>query len=186
MNFKIGDDVTFIDDKCNTMYGTIVNITDGFAKIRVKKDANGYAPYLFTSLMLTRLSKCDKKTHKTDTEKASKKTKDIGTAKDATHYQKAAMQPIEMMQRFLTHQEFIGFLKGNIIKYKARASFKGNKKEDMQKARQYAFWLAMAEAGISIQAEKDSVPDNFHAKTTFDIQHNYSDAQLIKGGIAQC
>lgn len=65
----------------------------------------------------------------------------IGTAKEATHYQKAAMQPIEVMQAILSKEEFIGFLRGNIIKYRMRADYKDNKNEDINKANQYSHWL---------------------------------------------
>ena len=43
-----------------------------------------------------------------------------------THYVSMAVQPWEVMQAVMTHEEFIGFLKGNIIKY----SMRQGKKED--------------------------------------------------------
>ena len=36
------------------------------------------------------------------------------------HYAGTAHQPIEVMQANMTHNEFVGFLKGNIIKYVCR------------------------------------------------------------------
>ena len=41
-----------------------------------------------------------------------------------THYKDMAVQPWEVMERLLTHQEFVGFLKGNIIKYGMRQGLK--------------------------------------------------------------
>lgn len=63
-----------------------------------------------------------------------------GTAGQATHYMHGGIQPIEEMQEILTYPEFEGFLKGNIIKYVRRAPYKGGE-EDLNKARQYAYWL---------------------------------------------
>ena len=43
-----------------------------------------------------------------------------------THYKDMPVQPWEVMAAILTPEEFIGYLKGNIIKYSMRAG----KKED--------------------------------------------------------
>ena len=67
-----------------------------------------------------------------------------GTAEKQEHYKKAAMQPIEVMQRLMTHEQFIGFLVGNFIKYRMRADFKGNRKADEEKAKQYLYWYMRA------------------------------------------
>ena len=193
MNFKIGDDVYFYDGDVKK-HGTIVNIEGIFAKVRVRSAVyknSVFRVILMSNLVLenrkqeskpTKLEKLVERQARQDAKERRSKDLRGGTAKDATHYQKAAMQPIEVMQRFLTREEFIGFLKGNIIKYKARAAFKGSRNEDMQKTRQYAYWLAMAETGVPIDAKRDSVPDDFQMETTFDIHYNYSDAQLIMGG----
>lgn len=182
-NLKVGDDVCFWMDN-EPLTGTITAIEGSHAKVYVPTNKET------VRVSLDKLAHCSIEHFDIDDEcdddqevakKSVEEQENDGTAKNATHYQNAAMQPIEVMQRFLTKQEFIGFLKGNIIKYKARAAFKGRKNEDLQKARQYAYWLALAECGVNIIAEYDSVPDDFKMKTTFDIEHNYSDAQLIKG-----
>lgn len=67
-----------------------------------------------------------------------------GTAKAQLHYQQVDIQPIEIMQKYLTAEEFRGFLKGNLIKYSLRANFKGNEPADIGKAFQYAKWLGQA------------------------------------------
>lgn len=41
-----------------------------------------------------------------------------------THYQDMEVQPWEVMERLLTRSEFIGYLKGNIIKYGMRQGLK--------------------------------------------------------------
>ena len=37
-----------------------------------------------------------------------------------SHYKDMAVQPWDVMQVVLTHKEFVGFLKGNVIKYSMR------------------------------------------------------------------
>jgi hypothetical protein len=51
------------------------------------------------------------------------------------HYKTMAMQPWEVMEAVLTHEEFIGFLKGNIIKYAMRNGRKDS--DDAGKAKHY-------------------------------------------------
>lgn len=53
-----------------------------------------------------------------------------------THYKDMGMQPWEVMESVLTREEFIGFLKGNIIKYSMRAGKKPNS-DDTEKAKHY-------------------------------------------------
>jgi len=60
--------------------------------------------------------------------------------KTQPHYMAQSIQPIRVMQLILTPEEFRGFLKGNIIKYIARADFKGEQ-DDLDKAEVYAKWL---------------------------------------------
>jgi hypothetical protein len=52
-----------------------------------------------------------------------------------SHYKDMAVQPWTVMEAVLTHEEFIGFLKGNIIKYSMRQGRKGD--DDGNKALHY-------------------------------------------------
>lgn len=66
---------------------------------------------------------------------------DLGTAETSPHYNKLGnKQPIMIMLRELTHEEFRGFLKGNVIKYTTRAGLKEGT-DDAAKAQQYQKWL---------------------------------------------
>lgn len=67
-----------------------------------------------------------------------------GTTEAAKHYQIADMQPIEIMQAYLTKEQFIGFLRGNVIKYILRMGHKDDVIKDAEKACQYAEWLVKA------------------------------------------
>ena len=64
-----------------------------------------------------------------------------GTAADdiqisGNHYKDMPIQPWHIMEAVLTHEEFVGFLKGNIIKYSLRAGRKDGS-DDAGKAKHY-------------------------------------------------
>lgn len=56
------------------------------------------------------------------------------------HYKEMGVQPWDVMESVLSHDEFVGFLKGNIIKYSMRAGKKDS--DDAGKARHYMMKLA--------------------------------------------
>ena len=60
-----------------------------------------------------------------------------------SHYS-GAVQPIEFMQTQMQPSEFIGFLKGNIIKYIARMGKKDDPAKEVAKIKRYAEWLEKA------------------------------------------
>ena len=53
-----------------------------------------------------------------------------------THYKDMPVQPWTVMEAVLTHDEFVGFLKGNIIKYSMRQGRKEGS-DDIGKAFHY-------------------------------------------------
>lgn len=63
-----------------------------------------------------------------------------------THYKDMAIQPWAVMEIMLTHEEFVGFLKGNYLKYAMRAGHKGEASEDLKKAEHYAQKLREVQA----------------------------------------
>jgi hypothetical protein len=80
------------------------------------------------------------------------------------YYERSAMQPLEVMQRIMTAEQFEGFLLGNCIKYRMRCENKGQRDSDMHKARQYAYWLEMTKEGRIINPSEDKVPDSYKFK----------------------
>lgn len=69
------------------------------------------------------------------------------------HYRDSVVEPILVMQAFFSHDEFIGFLKGNILKYRLRAGHKGGEEEmkaDLDKIHVYEEWLERAKKGERI------------------------------------
>lgn len=57
------------------------------------------------------------------------------------HYQHGGIETIDIIRAMLTADEFRGYLKGNIIKYRERAPYKGKTDEDYAKAKRYWQWL---------------------------------------------
>ena len=53
------------------------------------------------------------------------------------HYKNMAIQPWDLMELLMSRDEFIGYLKGNVIKYTLRAGHKLNSSDDAQKALHY-------------------------------------------------
>jgi len=62
------------------------------------------------------------------------------------HYKDMPIQPWHVMEAVLTHEEFVGFLKGNIIKYSLRAGRKDGS-DDAGKAQHYMQKLREVERG---------------------------------------
>lgn len=52
------------------------------------------------------------------------------------HYNSKTIQPWHAMESWMTREEFIGYLRGNVIKYTARCNEKGGI-EDLKKAQHY-------------------------------------------------
>lgn len=59
-----------------------------------------------------------------------------------SHYHEMPVQPWTLMEAVLTHEEFVGFLKGNAIKYSLRAGRKEGAYDDADKAKHYMQKLA--------------------------------------------
>jgi hypothetical protein len=57
-----------------------------------------------------------------------------------SHYLEMDIQPWDVMKALLTHEEWIGYLKGNVIKYGMRQGKKDS--DDANKARHYMEKLA--------------------------------------------
>jgi hypothetical protein len=67
------------------------------------------------------------------------------------------LEPIELMQLVLSYDEFIGFLKGNIIKYTMRAGKKQGEaaEKDAAKAKRYIEWLMKLGYKMPINPKED-------------------------------
>lgn len=65
---------------------------------------------------------------------SDKKADDVQVG--GAHYASKAVQPWTAMEAWMTPAEFVGYLKGNVIKYLARANDKGGA-QDYKKAEHY-------------------------------------------------
>ena len=65
---------------------------------------------------------------------------DVKDVANQDHYTQNKFQPIDVMEMDLSHEEFRGFLKGNVIKYIMRYQLKDGEK-DLKKAQVYLKWL---------------------------------------------
>jgi hypothetical protein len=78
---------------------------------------------------------CEKEIH-CDTDERHKMNRADDMQVSGTHYKDMPIQPWAVMEAVLTHDEFVGFLKGNIIKYSLRAGRKDGS-DDAGKAKHY-------------------------------------------------
>jgi len=53
------------------------------------------------------------------------------------HYNNGNMECIDAIRGMLSHEEYIGYLRGNSLKYRWRFRYKGKPVEDLRKARWY-------------------------------------------------
>lgn len=76
-----------------------------------------------------------------DTEKMMSCKQDNDPVNHPSHYTQGGKEVIEIIQEVCSIDEFVGYCKGNILKYLARRNFKGFYKQDLQKADWYLDYL---------------------------------------------
>lgn len=62
-----------------------------------------------------------------------------------SHYNQGGIETLDIIKMSLTKEEYKGYLKGNVLKYRERAQFKGNAEQDYAKAKFYFDELEVAE-----------------------------------------
>lgn len=99
---------------------------------------------------------------------------------NSKHYETLNIQPWEIMEANFTTEEFIAYLKGNIIKYALRS--KGQDLADAQKIRHYAEKLIEVQKGRSVLVMKK--PEEVAEPTLVEIKKTYTynigDRVLVK------
>ena len=73
-------------------------------------------------------------------ELVSLKKADEDNVNNPSHYGQGSIECIDYIKDFLTKEEYIGYLRGNIAKYLHRWRYK-NGLEDLKKAEVYLGWL---------------------------------------------
>lgn len=69
---------------------------------------------------------------------------DRQTHGESVHYQNMTIQPIQVIESWLTVDQYKGFLLGNVLKYVGRYNVQGTHKggiKDLRKALDYLGWL---------------------------------------------
>ena len=84
------------------------------------------------------------------------------------HYKDCLIEPFYLMANLLTVEEFIGFLKGNAVKYAMRAPFKNDAEKDIEKYVYYSSllrnvmnWKKSIEAHPDLTVSLVDILDNF-------------------------
>ena len=68
------------------------------------------------------------------------------------HYKSGEVECIDAIKASMPREQFIGYLKGNVIKYVWRLSYKGKPVEDLRKARWYLERLIEVETNDRVDA----------------------------------
>lgn len=131
---------SFYDDAYNELEVLTTDVSDKDATDELNKDLyDADDDYFDNDCYDVPIDECNDE----HVESLAKDTADKeGTPDKATHY-KGAVEPLEVMSKLLTRDEFKGFLKGNIIKYSYRAGRKQGESEekDRNKFLVYSEWL---------------------------------------------
>ena len=59
------------------------------------------------------------------------------SVRNPSHYDIIDTTVNDIIKKLFTHEEYMGWLKGNVLKYRLRAGKKGNQEEDILKADEY-------------------------------------------------
>ena len=71
------------------------------------------------------------------------------------HYTKGGIECIDYLRAKMSHEEFVGFVRGNAIKYLTRMMDKNDAFEDAKKAAWYCCKLVQTLDVVASQAKKD-------------------------------
>lgn len=62
--------------------------------------------------------------------------------KNSSYYDAGGIETLDIIKAKLTHEQYLGYLLGNAIKYNCRMMHKGSSRRDAEKAANYSTWLA--------------------------------------------
>jgi len=121
LKYKVGDVLVVVDNKSGHGFeeGEIVEITELFDNYYSAKDVEGDWWAIIDD----------------DLKELSDSKPDM--VNSPAHYGNGSIECIEYIEDFLTTEEYIGYLRGNIAKYLHRWRWKGKPVEDLAKATWY-------------------------------------------------
>ena len=123
-----------------------------------------------------------------DTEETMSSKQDNDPVNHPSHYTQGGKEVIEIIQEVSSVEEFIGYCKGNILKYLARRNFKGFYKQDLQKADWYLDYLLnnvqVPSPGYRVHMDssiRQNLPDTVRdsCKNSFNIESYVVDAYIF-------
>lgn len=123
-----------------------------------------------------------------DAEEPMSSKQDNDPVNHPSHYTQGGKEVIEIIQEVCSLDEFIGYCKGNILKYLARRNFKGFYKQDLQKADWYLDYLLNCVQILSPayrihmdSSIRQNLPDTVRdsCKKSFNIEWCVADAYMF-------
>ena len=78
---------------------------------------------------------------KKENERLNPKENKLSRDDKSNYYDAGSVETIEIIKAKLTHEQYIGYLLGQVLKYACRLNFKGHKSRDSEKLANYAAWL---------------------------------------------
>ena len=123
-----------------------------------------------------------------DAEETMSSKQDNDPVNHPSHYTQGGKEVIEIIQEVCSIDEFIGYCKGNILKYLARRNFKGFYKQDLQKADWYLDYLLncvqVPSPAYRIHMDssiRQNLPDTVSdsCKKSFNIEWYVADAYMF-------
>lgn len=94
-----------------------------------------------------------------------------------SHYTAGNIECIEAIKESMTHRAFMGYCKGNVIKYLWRYENKNNPLEDLKKARWYIEKMIDCTAGERLKEKADIKAD---IETDIPDGYYYDHGTLVK------
>ncbi len=126
--------------------------------------------------------------HNSDPEEKMSDMKCDDSVNHPSHYTQGGKEVIEIIQEVCSIDEFVGYCKGNILKYLARRNFKGFYKQDLQKADWYLDYLLscahVPSSDYCIHREslhRQSLPDEVRdsCKNSFSVEWYVANAYMF-------
>lgn len=123
-----------------------------------------------------------------DTEETMSSKQDNDPVNHPSHYTQGGKEVIDIIQEVCSIDEFVGYCKGNILKYLARRNFKGFYKQDLQKADWYLDYLLnnvqVPSPGYRIHMDssiRQNLPDTVRdsCENSFNVECYVADAYMF-------
>ena len=89
------------------------------------------------------------------------------------HYKECLIEPFYLMADLLTLEEFVGFLKGNLIKYAMRAPFKGQSEKDLEK---YKYYSSLLQYVLTLKKRVEENPE-----LTVSLKDTLDEFKFVRG-----